>query len=289
MSAFVVTEPGVYDGMPDDVYHADPVAGGSLSSTGARKLLPPSCPALFRWWADHGQPPQRAFDFGHAAHRLVLGIGPEIVAVDYDDWRTKDARERRDAAYAAGQVPLLAPEYTVVEEMAAALRAHPIAGALFTAPGDPEQSMFWTDGDRPNTLIWRRARVDWFPRWSGSGRLIVPDYKTCRSAEPAACAKAMADYGYYMQAAWYLDAVRVLGLADEAAFVFVFQQKDPPYLITVCEPDREALAVGELRNREAVHTYRRCRAAGHWPDYSDGRVLPLSLPRWALYQLEESA
>lgn len=286
---FEVTEPGVYDRIPDDVYHADPVPGGSLSSTGARRLLPPSCPALYRWYADHAQPSKRAFDFGHAAHQLVLGVGPEIVAVGYDDWRTKDAKAQQQKAYAAGQVPLLAADYAVVEDMAAALRAHPLASALLSAPGLPEQSMFWQDGTRAEAAIWRRCRFDWFPKWSGHGRLIVPDYKTTKSAEPAACRKAMADYGYYMAAAWYLDAVRALGLADDAAFVLVFQEKTPPYLITVVEPDREALAWGDLRNREAIHIYRRCRASGHWPDYADGRVLTLALPRWLEYQLEDTA
>jgi len=38
----LITEPGVY-ALPADVYHADPVAGGSLSSSGAKKLL--ACPA----------------------------------------------------------------------------------------------------------------------------------------------------------------------------------------------------------------------------------------------------
>lgn len=42
-TTWTITEPGVYD-LPAEVYHADPVEGGSLSSTGARKLLPPSCP-----------------------------------------------------------------------------------------------------------------------------------------------------------------------------------------------------------------------------------------------------
>ena len=80
--------------MDEATYHGDPVPGGSLSSTGARKLLPPSCPALFRWQQDH--PVHKdVFDFGSAAHRLVLGAGPEIALLDYDNMRTKAAQEER--------------------------------------------------------------------------------------------------------------------------------------------------------------------------------------------------
>jgi hypothetical protein len=42
----VITQPGVYD-LPADVYHADPVPpelGGSLSSSGAKLLLPRPAP-----------------------------------------------------------------------------------------------------------------------------------------------------------------------------------------------------------------------------------------------------
>jgi len=34
----VIRRPGLYD-LPEHIYHADPVPGGSLSSTGARRLL----------------------------------------------------------------------------------------------------------------------------------------------------------------------------------------------------------------------------------------------------------
>jgi hypothetical protein len=277
LDQIVVTEPGVYDGMPAEVYHADPVPGGSLSSTGARKLLPPSCPALYRYWATAGEPPSRTFDFGHAAHRMVLGVGERLVVVDAENWRTKAAQAARDEAYAAGAVPLLTAEHEQVQAMAGALRAHPVAAALFRPDGGrPEQSLFWTDREFG---VWRRARLDWL-RNPGAGRLIIPDYKTTTSAEPGALAKTMYSYGYYQQAAWYLDAVRVLGLADDAAFVFVFQEKDPPYLVTICEPDHLALLWGQRLNRKALDVYRRCRTTGVWPGYADD-VVPLALPMWA--------
>ena len=43
MTALAVAEftAGVYD-IPEDLYHRDPVPGGSLSCSGAKKLLPPS-------------------------------------------------------------------------------------------------------------------------------------------------------------------------------------------------------------------------------------------------------
>lgn len=267
-------EPGLYPEMSIEQYHGD---RASLSSSGARKLLPPSCPALFRYEQDHPRPHKAVFDFGHAAHRLVLGDGPELIAVEADDWRTKAAREERDDVRAAGGVALLAAEYDQVQAMADAIRRHPVASALFAPDsGRPEVSVFWTDGP---SGITRRARFDWLPD-PRAGRLIIPDYKTCRSAEPSALARAVDEYGYHCQDDWYRAAARAADLSDDPAFVFVCQEKTAPYLVTVVELDATARRIGAAKNHRAIETYARCMESGYWPGYSDD-ITYLSLPTWA--------
>ncbi|WP_055477656.1 PD-(D/E)XK nuclease-like domain-containing protein [Sphaerimonospora mesophila] len=265
--------PGVYD-IPEEDYHADPVPGRSLSSTGARKIL--KCPAQFRHEQLNPPAPKREFDLGTAAHKLVLGSGPELVVVDAADWRTKAAREKRDAAYDSGATPLLRHEFEQVRAMAEQVRRHPIASQLFNPEtGDPEQTLIWQDRQ---TGIWRRARLDWLPT-IGPGRLIVGDLKTTKSAHPDAIQRSVFEYGYHQQAAWYVDGVRELGLADQAAMLFVFQEKTPPYLITVVELDQVSLRLGRERNRQAIHTYAHCVETGHWPGYTDDIAL-IRLPAW---------
>ncbi|AEW94644.1 MULTISPECIES: PD-(D/E)XK nuclease-like domain-containing protein [Streptomycetaceae] len=270
-----VTEPGVYPDMPIEAYHRDP----ALSSTGARRLLPPGCPALYRYEQDHPQPPSTAFELGTAAHRLVLGVGPDLVVVDAEDWRTRDARARRDAARAAGAVPLLAAEYALVQAMAAALRRHPVAGVLF-APGSgrPEVSVFWRDRA---TGVMLRERPDWLPYQRPGARLIVPDYKTAVALDDDALSRAIAAHGYHQQAAWYLDGLRATGLAGEdAAFVFVFQLKAPPHLVRTVQLPMLAERIGRAKNRAAIETFADCQRTGRWPGYGDD-VAHLSLPPWA--------
>ena len=277
-----IAEPGVYE-MPHAEYLADPVPGGSLSSSGARLLLPPSCPAIFRYRQDHPPESTATFDFGHAAHRLVLGEGPPLAVLDAEDWRTKAAQQWREGVRAEGSVPLLRAEHEQVQAMAAAIREHPIASALLEpGTGRPELSLFWADDD-----IWRRARLDWLPL-PGPGRTIVADYKTTVSADPvSALGKHVPNYGYHQQAALYLDGVRLL-VADDPAFVFVFQDKAPPWLVTVAELDFQALEIGRARNRQAIERYRDCRESGIWPGYSDDIEL-ISLPSWAVPRIEEYA
>jgi hypothetical protein len=269
-----ITEPGIHD-MDNETYHSHRYA---LSSSGARLLLPPSCPALFRHAQDNPPEPKKTFDLGTAAHKLVLGEGPDLVRVDADKWMTNAVKAEVAAIRAEGGIPLKPAEYEQVHAMADALRRHPVASVLFDpARGKPEQSLFWRD--RP-TGVMRRARLDWLPD-ARSGRLIIPDYKTCRSAEPSALSRAVEEFGYHQQDDWYRAAARALNLADDsAAFVFVCQEKTAPYLVTVVEMDAEARRIGAARNRRALEVFAECTESGVWPGYSD-EIAYLSLPTWA--------
>jgi hypothetical protein len=280
----VVTEPGVYD-MPEDVYHRDPVPGGSLSVSGAKKLLPPSCPARFAYDRAHPPQPTHAMEIGTAAHKLVLGIGAQLVIIDAKDYRTKAAQETRDAARAAGKVPLLPGEYAQAQAMADAVRAHPVAAALFNPDGGaPERSLFWQD---PQTGVWLRSRLDWLPHQvrAWGQRMVITDLKSAAAADKASVTKAMQNYGYFQQAPFYSDGVRVLGLDDDPAFVFVFVESAPPHLVSVVQLDDDAMAAGRARNRIAIERYRDCMEAGVWPGYSS-EIETISLPSWAYRDLE---
>lgn len=270
----VVIAPGVYDDMPADVYHADPVPGGSLSCSGAKKLLPPSCPAKFRYEREHPPETTRTFEFGHVAHKMVLGVGPQVVVIDAENYRTKAAQEQQAEARAAGHIPLLRAEHDEVLAMADALRAHPVAAALLSDGGHPESSLFWRD--EPAGIM-RRCRLDWRPA-PKTGRTIGVDYKTAISADEDAFAKAAMNYGYHQQAPWYCDGLKALGLADDdAQFLFIVQEKTAPYLVNIVQLDATAMRIGRLLNRRAVNVYAKCTANDEWPSYSDD-VAHISLP-----------
>jgi hypothetical protein len=278
--------PGVYSAeeLTLEAYHRDVVPGGSLSSSGARALMEPGCPEQFDYDRRNPQP-QATFEFGTAAHKLVLGEGPDLVMVDVDDWRTKDARAQAAEAREQGAIPLKRDEYEQVHAMADALRCNAFAAAAFDpAGGTPEQSIYWTD---PITKVTCRARPDWLPN-PGPGRLIVPDYKTARDVSRDGIAKAITTYGYHCQAAWYLEAARAAGLADErAVFVLVFQKKTPPYTVTPAQIDLLDLRLGHAKNQLAREIYRECTESGRWPGHVEGvEIIPQ--PGWAQKREEEA-
>ena len=284
----IIEQPGIYD-IPEDLYHSDPVPGGSLSYSGAKKLLPPSCPAKFKYEREHPPQPSQAMELGSAAHKLVLGVGADIVVMDYEDWRTKAAREAREGARALGKVPLLPAEYAEAQAIAAAVHAHPVVQHfnLFNPEyGAAERSLFWQDAE---TGVWLRSRLDWLPFPGRSGhRFIVGDLKTTASADRGSIAKSVANFRYFMQAPFYVDGVRALDYGQDPAFLFVFVETAPPYLVTVAQLDDDAMDAGRALNRKAIERYRDCMESGVWPGYSDfpTDIELISLPPWTLRQME---
>lgn len=258
--------PGVYD-IPAEMYHGDPIPGGSLSSTGARTLV--KAPAKFRYDLDHPEPYKKVFDFGTAAHKLILGDGPELVLVDAARWDTKEIKARIVKIREVGNIPLKKPDLQRVHDMATALSQDLQASDLLHPDsGIAEQSMFWQTGN-----VWCRSRIDWL-REDG-----IVDYKTARSAHPDAIQKAVAEHGYHVQDDWYRRGAAALGVLPRTApFHFIFQEKEPPYLVTVVRLDLWRDIAHEVSER-ALFLYDSCRAADYWPGYTTDTAY-ISPPAW---------
>lgn len=272
--------------VPDELYHTD---RSTLSCTAAKLLLPPSCPAKFREYVDNPPLPKREYDFGHVAHLMLLGTGPGLSVLDPAvHGRRKDGgiadnpaattgwKQACLAARDAGKVPVHVDVVDTAALMVAAVHNHPEAGELF-ARGHPEVSMYHTD---PQTGVRLRGRADWMTY--RDGRLVIVDYKTARDggANPATWARRAVDFGYHIQGAWYWTLARALDIAESPAFLFVVQEKTPPYLVSVNELDPPGFELGLTRMRQAIDIYARCSAEDRWPGYGDG-INPVSLPPWA--------
>ncbi|MDP5310465.1 PD-(D/E)XK nuclease-like domain-containing protein [Streptomyces poriferorum] len=278
----VTTAPVVIDGMSAEDYHADRT---SISSTGLRKLLNPGCPAQFKYDRDHPQPHKKEFDLGHAAHLLVLGEGPELEVIDAPDWKKVATRELRDEAYADGKVPLLRKDHDMVQAMAEAIRQHPLAGPLFQPGiGTAEQSIFWTD---PATGVRCRIRPDWLKQLPGL--TLCVDYKTIKAADPDTVSKAIRDHGYHQQDPFYIDGIWAALQPEDVRFIFVFQSKVAPYLVTVRELADQNRDIGRAKNERALRIYADCEATGIWPDWTGPvtDIPTISMPTWAVLNESE--
>lgn len=279
---WTVTEPCVIVGMPDRAYHADPVAGGSLSHSGAKILLPPGSPAQYRYERDNPPADKAVFALGRGAHRSVLGVGTDIVEVKADDWRTDKAKRARALAEFEGKTALLSRDVRRVEDMAESLAANEQAVDLLTMPGRAEVALFALD-ERDHVML--RSKLDKLPD-PVDGETIIVDYKSAESPDPRAFARSAWNYSYVTQDPWYCDIVRALGLATRVRFLFVVQSTAAPYLSFVAQMPPEAARYGRARNREAIALYARCAETGEWPGPADDQVVELEFLPWQIREME---
>jgi hypothetical protein len=287
MTEPIVTEPGIYD-IPEDLYHRDPVKGGSLSYSGAKKLLAEGGPELYRYEIEHPPEPSKEMELGTAAHKLVLGVGQELVEIEADNWRKDATKDAAEAARKAGKLPLLTKELATVKAMAARLREHKRASQILAQPGRAEMSAFWQD---PARGVWWRCRWDHMPEPDPRYQPVVGDYKTTDKggAAPAKFSRAIADFRYYLQASVYTAGYLAMfghRISVPPGYALIAQERVAPYRVAVYELHPDALRKGRQDAERAMEIYRDNREAeaegrpGAWPGYSP-EIEVIDLPYWA--------
>lgn len=259
--------------LPNAEYHAHK----SLSATGAKTLL--ESPAKYKYEVLDGHKQYKAaYDLGSAVHAKVLGVEDEVEVFHFESWRTKEAREARDASRDAGRVPMLAHELGPVDAMAEAVLSHGLARKILERPGNAEASLFGTT----ESGVPVRCRFDYLPDDGG----VVADLKTTSGkATKSAFAKSAVDYGYDVARGHYLDVLElVTGRAAEMLFIVV--ETAAPHLVAVHQLNEEFARMGENKAREARDIYRACMSSGEWPGYPEEIGL-VQAPMYAIYDYQE--
>lgn len=224
---------------------------------------------------DQENPPDRdTFRIGNAIHDLTLTKGSSTILVDAPDWKTKAAREAKEAAVGEGKYPLNRKEHADAQAMADALRRNEhLAQGLIT--GRTEVAITGTDAA---TFTPMKSRLD---------VLDIParriyDIKTVSGdVEPDTFASHVARYGYHIQAPQYIDitATETGTDPDEWEFIFVIVKKKAPFLTFTVSLDAPALERGRQQRTRGIAKLRECERTGIWPGY-DQRIKTVSLPRW---------
>lgn len=287
-----VTAPGIYE-LPAAIYHGNCTPAPAMSAGFAWRMMQSGgCPAK-AWFGSSLNPNHKAehkavFDIGSAAHLLFLEphlFDASVHIVGADDWRSKAAKEERDAARGAGKIPLLTHQAFEVLAMRRALR-NELQGLPFaTAPrfaddafrgGKAEQSYFWRDDEHG---VWLKCRPD----YAKPGHVI--DYKTSASAEPGELSRIAANMGWHLRAAMYLEGHERL-TGERATYWYVVQEKEAPHLVTVAKLDGEALEWGAHLLRAAKARFADGLHSGRWPGYAEQAVI-VGLPQWERYSLQD--
>ncbi len=274
-----ITEPGLVMNVPMEFYHSDCCDGPSISSSGLRKIEQES---LLHYWDESYLNPDRApqeesthFSLGRAAHHLIAGQeGFEkefsIRPVQFDSWRTKDAKAWRAKEWAEGRTVITPDDIAVIQGLARSLERHPTVKAGILS-GLVECSGFVKD---PVTGVWLKIRADFMPIDS----TVAVDLKTCASADAMSCRRAITDLGYFQQFGLIHDVWALLTGIELTDHVPLFVEKKRPFAVNIKPIGWGSITYGRLLNRRAINKFAVALQTGDWEGYEDDLVTAEILP-----------
>lgn len=285
-------QPGIHS-IPMAEYLADPCERPSLTASVANCLLTRS-PAHARMMHPRLYPgferdDESRFDLGSAAHALLLeGDASAIEFIAANDWRTNAAKEARDAARAAGKLPVLNKYEGSLRKMVEVAKE---------AIAQSEFAGIWQHGRPEQTIIWQEDGVTCRcrPDFMRKDRTILLDYKTSESAEPGFFIRQIPRIGYDVSAAFYLRGVEALGqyegaTQDEAGhrypvYVFLAQEIEPPFACSLVALGEAYKAIADAKVEKAIALWRDCLKRDRWPAY-DLRLHYAEPTSWQLAEFE---
>ena len=170
-------------------------------------------------------------------------------------YKTK-VKEFRQWAGARGLEVVEQHDYNAMLAMLKAITANDRAEQWFNSEGQTEVSIVWEDKE---TGLLCKARFD----------KLMPDgfvdLKTCRDVMKFE--RAMYDYGYHLQAAFYLDGYRTAFECDGVARFVAIENTRQPYGVMAAPIDPDSLALGQETYRHYLRTVAACKKSNDWPGY----------------------
>lgn len=240
-------------------------------------------PFKFKYALDYSRPDTDALKIGRAIHTAILEahkFNAEFLCLPDIDRRTTKGRE----AYAelVSQNPnktILKPDdFNMALDVATSVRSNAHANYLLEG-AMTEVTLDWTHEE---TGVKCKARVDGYNAELG----IVIDVKTTQDASPSGFPRKLFAYGYHLQAAYYLEALRANG-EDAKHFVFIAVEKDKPYCVSLYRLDDKTIQLSKQENDRLLRLYAECKRTDSWPGYTQG-IEDISLPDYATNMMEES-
>lgn len=240
-----------------------------ISSSDIRRLL--RSPAHFR---NPAKMESAAMAFGTLVHTFVLE--PHVAEARYRtradvDGRTKEGKAVRDweqSLTAQQGVQFISrSDYDAAVSIATSVRTHLGATSLLTG------GMAEVSGTADNFCgINARIRPDYLT----DGHIV--DLKTCVDARGDAFVRSVLNYGYDVQAAYYLDVAEAID-GKKRKFYWVAVEKDTPFAVSVYEASDAMIERGRAQYKRAIELYLECATYDVWPAYSQ-QIQQLELPGW---------
>lgn len=246
-------------------------AADGISKSALDYIAPPRTAAHYKAYIDGllyvEQTP--AMRFGSLVHRAVLEPDTYrnafVIKPEGMNFATREGKEWKSAQ----TKPILAnDEASKVSQIVDAVWKHSYAKRLLK-DAVTEQCLFAMDSH--NML--RKGRLDALIKGSA-----VPDLKTTQCADPREFERSIGKFRYHVQAAYYLDLCKLVGI-DKSQFVYIVVEKEPPFAVAVYSLDSEAIELGRLEYQRDLAAVRECLEKGTWPGFPED-ITVVGLPEW---------
>lgn len=271
-------ETGFYtsDELSNEQYHS----GAGVSNSGL-KMIGSKTP--YHFWANYIDP-DRVRSSSTPAQMIGTAIHAAALEPDKfdDEYIVAPFKARNAAGYKAWAAEqkkniIMPADMDSVIGMRKSLHGHKTAGALLRSSGQFELSAYAND---PETGVLCRARYDLLLD-NGWG----VDLKKCQDASPSGAAKAVGNYGYYHQDAFYRMVHQWLTGEPLRGFAFIFVEEQPPHAVAVYTLAAEDVARGYRECRRNLNLYAECRRNDSWPGYGTS-ARELQLNQWDRKRLD---
>ena len=246
-------------------------------------------PEKFLWYKNHPSEPTPALLFGQLVHKMLLqpeSFQTEFVVAPAVDRRTKAGKDEY-AAFAetvGDRTIVTTDDYNKALDMVTAVRMNPLANKLLA--GEKEVPFFWTDEFTGTDC---KCRVDCLTEIKGTYYIV--DYKsTGNAATDIFSNKDVFKFGYFFQAAMYSEGVmQSLNLTERPRFVFIAQEKTPPYSVNVISVPDSVMLAGLDKYRELLGIYHECLTLDLWFGYNGAmnEMNEVSTPGWLQLGVDE--
>ena len=261
-------QPGLHDGIPSAVYHADCAPEPSLSSGVLRTILNKS---IEHGALEHaklggiGRESTTAMNLGSIVHALLAGENSELEIGNYDSFRSKAAQAWREFTEAQGKIPVLERDLEDARPIVAAIREKAAIGITndpFAAHGRSEVTAIWKEDGTYCRARYDRLLVD------PTGYADIFDWKTTNDISVRGIEKSIVSMGYHIQAAFYLRGLTAIlpQYQHRVSFIFVFVEASAPYQVRRVVLSPTFLAIGRKKVSEGLAIWQRAIATNDFKE-----------------------
>ena len=218
--------------------------------------------------------PTPAMIMGNLTDHLLFGTEFAYEVGPWENYKKKDAQEWREERTANGIVCFLRKEVDEVQEIIAAIRAHPEVQNIMSA--GRSQVALTGETELEGTKLYLKGLLDWV----ADDVFCIADLKTTEDASPIEFGRHVVNMGYDAQAAYYTDLWK-LNTGEDIPFVWIVAEVEPPYGVAVYRATPEALERGRKINQARLKRWARATLEPSLPGYPE-TVQDIQLPSWAL-------